>query len=150
MVIISVRPIIVKIFIIIMEAPDMSTTLATKATVERKWYVLDAAGKPLGKTAVAAADLLRGKNKVTYTPNVDCGDYVIIINADKAVLTGKKLEQKYYRRHSGWVGGLHETQYKTLMKEKPELAMTVAVKGMLQKNKLADAHLTRLRVFRCA
>ena len=105
----------------------MSTTLATKATVERKWYVLDAAGKPLGKTAVAAADLLRGKNKVTYTPNVDCGDYVIIINADKAVLTGKKLEQKYYRRHSGWVGGLHETQYKTLMKEKPELAMTVAV-----------------------
>ena len=139
MVIISVRPIIVKIFIIIMEAPDMSTTLATKATVERKWYVLDAAGKPLGKTAVAAADLLRGKNKVTYTPNVDCGDYVIIINADKAVLTGKKLEQKYYRRHSGWVGGLHETQYKTLMKEKPELAMTVAVKGMLQKNKLAEA-----------
>ena len=150
MVIISVRPIIVKIFIIIMEAPDMSTTLATKATVERKWYVLDAAGKPLGKTAVAAADLLRGKNKVTYTPNVDCGDYVIIINADKAVLTGKKLEQKYYRRHSGWVGGLHETQYKTLMKEKPELAMTVAVKGMLQKNKLADAQLTRLRVFRGA
>jgi len=128
----------------------MSTTLATKATVERKWYVLDAAGKPLGKTAVAAADLLRGKNKVTYTPNVDCGDYVIIINAEKAVLTGKKLEQKYYRRHSGWVGGLHETQYKTLMKEKPELAMTVAVKGMLQKNKLSYSQLTRLRVFRGA
>ena len=126
----------------------MSTTLATKATVERKWYVLDAADKPLGKTAVAAADLLRGKNKVTYTPNVDCGDYVIIINAEKAVLTGKKLEQKYYRRHSGWVGGLHETQYKTLMKERPELAMTVAVKGMLQKNKLSYSQLTRLRVFR--
>ena len=128
----------------------MSTTLATKATVERKWYVLDAADKPLGKTAVAAADILRGKNKVTYTPNVDCGDYVIIINAEKAVLTGKKLEQKYYRRHSGWVGGLHETQYKTLMKEKPELAMTVAVKGMLQKNKLSYSQLTRLRVFRGA
>ena len=126
----------------------MSTTLATKATVERKWYVLDAADKPLGKTAVAAADILRGKNKVTYTPNVDCGDYVIIINAEKAVLTGKKLEQKYYRTHSGWVGGLHETQYKTLMKEKPELAMTVAVKGMLQKNKLSYSQLTRLRVFR--
>lgn len=126
----------------------MSTTLATKATVERKWYVLDAAGKPLGKTAVAAADILRGKNKVTYTPNVDCGDYVIIINADKAVLTGKKLEQKYYRRHSGWVGGLKEVQYKTLMKEKPEVAMTVAVKGMLQKNKLSYSQLTRLRVFR--
>ena len=128
----------------------MSTTLATKETVVRNWYVLDAAGKPLGKTAVAAADLLRGKNKVTYTPNVDCGDYVIVINADKAVLTGKKLEQKYYRRHSGWVGGLKEVQYKTLMKEKPELAMELAVKGMLQKNKLANAQLTRLRVFRGA
>lgn len=128
----------------------MSTTLATKETVVRNWYVLDAAGKPLGKTAVAAADLLRGKNKVTYTPNVDCGDFVIVINADKAVLTGKKLEQKYYRRHSGWVGGLKEVQYKTLMKEKPELAMELAVKGMLQKNKLANAQLTRLRVFRGA
>ena len=128
----------------------MSTTLATKETVVRNWYILDAAGKPLGKTAVAAADLLRGKNKVTFTPNVDCGDYVIVINADKAVLTGKKLEQKYYRRHSGWVGGLKEVQYKTLMKEKPELAMELAVKGMLQKNKLANAQLTRLRVFRGA
>ena len=126
----------------------MSTTLATKETVVRNWYVLDAAGKPLGKTAVAAADLLRGKNKVTNTPNVDCGDFVIVINADKAVLTGKKLEQKYYRRHSGWVGGLKEVQYKTLMKEKPELAMELAVKGMLQKNKLANSQLTRLRVFR--
>ena len=126
----------------------MSTTLATNESVVRNWYVLDAAGKPLGKTAVAAADLLRGKNKVTYTPNVDCGDFVIVINADKAVLTGKKLEQKYYRRHSGWIGGLKEVQYKTLMKEKPELAVTLAVKGMLQKNKLADAQLTRLRVFR--
>ena len=126
----------------------MSTTLATNESVVRNWYVLDAAGKPLGNTAVAAADLLRGKNKVTYTPNVDCGDFVIIINADKAVLTGKKLEQKYYRRHSGWIGGLKEVQYKTLMKEKPELAVTLAVKGMLQKNKLADAQLTRLRVFR--
>ena len=128
----------------------MSTTLATNESVVRNWYVLDAAGKPLGKTAVAAADLLRGKNKVTYTPNVDCGDFVIVINADKAVLTGKKLEQKYYRRHSGWVGGLKEVQYKTLMKEKPELAMELAVKGMLQKNKLANAQLTRLRVFRGA
>ena len=126
----------------------MSTTLATKETVVRNWYILDAAGKPLGKTAVAAADLLRGKNKVTYTPNVDCGDYVIVINADKAILTGKKLEQKYYRRHSGWVGGLKEVQYKTLMKEKPELAMELAVKGMLQKNKLASAQLTRLKVYR--
>ena len=81
----------------------MSTTMATKATVERKWYVLDAAGKPLGKTAALAADLLRGKLKPTYTPHVDCGDFVIIINAEQAVLTGKKLEEKYYRRHSGWI-----------------------------------------------
>ena len=126
----------------------MSTFMAKNETISRKWYVIDAAGKPLGKTAVAAADLLRGKNKVTYTPNVDCGDYVIVINADKAVLTGKNLEQQYYRRHSGWVGGLKEVQYKTLMKEKPELAMELAVKGMLQKNKLANSQLTRLRVFR--
>ena len=92
----------------------MSTTMLTKETVERKWYVLDAAGKPMGKTAALAADLLRGKLKTDYTPNVDCGDYVIIINAKDAVLTGKKLEQKYYRTHSGYPGGLKETQYKTL------------------------------------
>ena len=125
----------------------MSTTMLTKETVERKWYILDAAGKPLGKTAAAAADLLRGKLKTTYTPHVDCGDYVIIINAKDAVLTGKKLEQKYYRRHSGWIGGLKETQYKTLMAKRPELAMNLAVKGMLQKNKLAADQLKRLRVF---
>lgn len=97
----------------------MSTTMLTKETVERKWYILDAAGKPLGKTAAAAADLLRGKLKTDYTPHVDCGDYVIIINAKDAVLTGKKLEQKYYRTHSGWVGGLKETQYKHLMEKRP-------------------------------
>ena len=109
----------------------MSTTLAKKETVERKWYILDAAGKPLGHTAVIAADLLRGKRKPTYTPNVDCGDFVIIINAEKAVLTGKKLEQKYYRRHSGWVGGLKEVKYAKLMAERPEFAMELAVKGMM-------------------
>ena len=125
----------------------MSTTMLTKETVERKWYILDAAGKPMGKTAAAAADLLRGKLKTTYTPHVDCGDYVIIINAKDAVLTGKKLEQKYYRRHSGWIGGLKETQYKTLMAQRPQLAMTLAVKGMLQKNKLAADQLKRLRVY---
>ncbi len=126
----------------------MSTTMVNKDTVDRKWYVLDAAGKPLGKTAALAADLLRGKLKVDYTPHVDCGDYVIVLNAEKAVLTGKKLEQKYYRRHSGFPGGLKETRYDRLMKQKPELAMKVAVKGMLQKNKIADWQLTRLRVFR--
>ncbi|MGN1001498.1 MAG: 50S ribosomal protein L13 [Oscillospiraceae bacterium] len=128
----------------------MSTTMANKATVERKWYVLDAAGKPLGKTAALAADLLRGKLKPTYTPHVDCGDFVIIINAEQAVLTGKKLEQKYYRHHSGWIGGLKEVKYKDLMEKRPEFAMQQAVKGMLQKNKLAADQLTRLRVYRGA
>ena len=107
----------------------MSTFMANKANVERKWYVLDAAGKPLGKTAVIAADLLRGKLKPEYTPHADCGDFVIVINAEKAILTGKKADQKFYRTHSGWVGGLKETKYRILMKEKPELAMHVAVKG---------------------
>ncbi len=126
----------------------MSTTMANAATVERKWYVIDAAGKPLGKTATLAADLLRGKLKTTYTPHVDCGDFVIVINAEQAVLTGKKLEQKYYYRHSGWIGGLKATNYKDLMAKRPELAMELAVKGMLQKNKLGSAQLTRLKVFR--
>ena len=128
----------------------MSTTMATKATVERKWYVLDAAGKPLGKTAALAADLLRGKLKPTYTPHVDCGDFVIIINAGQAVLTGKKLEEKMYRRHSGWIGGLKEVKYKELMEKRPEFAMTLAVKGMLQKNNMAAGQLTRLKVYRGA
>ena len=128
----------------------MSTTMATKATVERKWYVLDAAGKPMGKTAALAADLLRGKLKPTFTPNVDCGDYVIIINAEQAVLTGKKLDQKFYRHHSGWIGGLKEVKYKDLMAKRPEFAMQLAVKGMLQKNKIAADQLTRLKVYRGA
>ena len=125
----------------------MSTTLVKPAEVERKWYLLDATGKSLGHVAAEAAVLLRGKQKVDYTPNVDCGDYVIIINAKDAVLTGKKLEQKYYRTHSGWVGGLKETQYKHLMANRPELAMRLAVRGMLQKNTIAQWQLKRLRVF---
>ncbi|MBQ5711396.1 MAG: 50S ribosomal protein L13, partial [Oscillospiraceae bacterium] len=84
----------------------MSTTLAKKETLQRKWYVIDAAGKPLGRTAVTVANLLRGKHKVDFTPNVDCGDFVIVINTDKAILTGKKLDQKHYYRVSGWIGGL--------------------------------------------
>ena len=128
----------------------MSTTMAKKETIERKWYILDAAGKPLGKTAALAADLLRGKLKTTYTPHVDCGDFVIILNAGEAVLTGKKLEQKYYRRHSGWIGGLKEVKYADLMEKRPELAMELAVKGMLQKNRIAADQLTRLRVYRGA
>ena len=128
----------------------MSTTMAKPDEVVRKWYVLDAAGKPLCKTAAIAADLLRGKRKVDYTPHVDCGDFVIILNAEQAVLTGKKLEQKYYRTHSGYPGGLKETQYKKLMAEKPELAMRIAVRGMLQKNSIAKWQLRRLKVFRGA
>ena len=128
----------------------MSTFMAKAETVERKWYVLDAAGKPLGRTAATAAMLLRGKHKTTFTPHVDCGDFVIIINAEQAVLTGKKLEQKYYRTHSGYPGGLHETQYKKLMKDKPELAMRLAVRGMLQKNTIAQWQLKRLKIYRGA
>jgi len=128
----------------------MSTTLAKKETVARKWYILDAAGKPLGRTAVQAAVILRGKHKPDYTPNVDCGDYVIIINSADAVLTGNKLEQKYYRRHSGWVGGLKEIRYKRLMETKPEFAMTHAVQGMMAKNTLDRGSMKRLRVFRGA
>ena len=126
----------------------MSTFMANKGNIERKWYVLDAAGKPLGKTAAAAANLLRGKLKPEFTPNADCGDFVIVINADKAVLTGKKLDQKYYRHHSGWVGGLKEVQYRTLMQTKPELAMQLAVKGLMPKNVLSKGSMTRLKIYR--
>jgi len=125
----------------------MSTFMANKGNIERKWYVIDAAGKPLGKTAVRAADLLRGKNKPTFTPNADCGDHVIIINAGKAVLTGKKGEQKFYRHHSGWVGGLKETPYRILMQQKPELAMHEAVRGMMPKNTLSRASMKRLHIY---
>lgn len=128
----------------------MSTFMANKANIQRKWYVLDAAGKPLGKTAVAAATILRGKHKPEYTPHADCGDFVIVINAEKAVLTGKKLDQKYYRSHSGWVGGLKEVQYRTLMRERPELAMKLAIKGMLPHNTIGKDSLGRLRVYKGA
>ena len=126
----------------------MSTFMANKGNIERKWYVIDAAGRPLGKTAVAAATILRGKHKPEYTPHADCGDFVIVINAEKAVLTGKKLEQKYYRRHSGWVGGLKETKYRLLMQDKPELAMKLAVRGMMPRNIVTKDSLTRLKVYR--
>jgi large subunit ribosomal protein L13 len=128
----------------------MSTTLAKKETVTRKWYILDAAGKPLGRTAVEAANSLRGKHKPDYTPNVDCGDFVIIVNTADAVLTGNKLEQKYYRRHSGWVGGLKETKYKYIMAKRPDFAMTRAVRGMMSKNTRDRMALKRLRVFKGA
>ena len=125
----------------------MSTFMANKGNIVRKWYVLDAAGKPLGKTAAAAANLLRGKLKPEYTPHADCGDFVIIINAEKAVLTGKKLEQKYYRTHSGWIGGLKEVQY-SLMRERPELAMKLAVRGMMPRNVISKDSMSRLKIYR--
>ena len=125
----------------------MSTYMAKVETVERKWYVIDAAGKPMGRVAVAAANILRGKHRPEFTPHADCGEFVIIINADKAVLTGRKLEQKYYRRHTGYIGGLKEVQYKTLMATKPELAMELAVKGMLPHNSIGAKSATRLKVF---
>ena len=126
----------------------MSTFMANKGNIVRKWYVLDAAGKPLGKTAAAAANLLRGKLKPEYTPHADCGDFVIIINAEKAVLTGKKLEQKYYRTHSGCIGGLKEVQYSTLMRERPELAMKLAVRGMMPRNVISKDSMSRLKIYR--
>lgn len=125
----------------------MSTFMAKAENIERKWYIVDAAGKPLGRTAATVAALLRGKHKVEFTPNVDTGDYVIVINAAKAVLTGDKLHKKYYRRHSGWIGGLKETQYKTLMNERPELAVELAVKGMLPKNSIGRKAATRLKIY---
>ena len=125
----------------------MSTYMAKMGETVRKWYILDAAGKPLGKTAVVAADLLRGKRKPEYTPHADCGDNVIIINAAQAVLTGKKGTQKFYRTHSGWVGGLKETKYRILMQDKPELAMRVAVRGMMPRNIVTKDSLKRLHIY---
>ena len=126
----------------------MSTTLAKLETVERKWYVIDAAGKPLGRTAVIAANLLRGKHKVNFTPNVDCGDYVIVINTDKAILTGKKLDQKSYYRVSGWIGGLKETKARVMMDTRSDYAMELAIKGMLPKNSIGRTALTRLHLYK--
>ena len=125
----------------------MSTFMANANNIERRWFVIDAAGQPLGKTAVKAANILRGKHRPEFTPHADCGEFVIIINASKAVLTGRKLEQKYYRHHSGYIGGLKEVQYKTLMATKPELAMQLAVKGMLPHNSIGDKSITRLKVY---
>ena len=117
------------------------------ADLTRKWYLIDASEKPLGRTAAKVAVLLRGKHKPTFTPHVDCGDHVIVINCSRAVLTGNKLDQKMYRRHTGWVGGLKETSYRDLMKNMPDRAMMLAVKGMLPDNTIGRKALTRLRVY---
>jgi len=125
----------------------MKTYMAKPAEVERKWYVVDATDMVLGRLASQVAMVLRGKNKPTFTPNVDTGDYVIIINADKVRLTGKKLEKKYYRYHTGYIGGLKEVQYKKLMAEKPEFVVYKAVKGMLPKNAIGRTMIKKLHVY---
>lgn len=125
----------------------MSTFMEKKQNVERKWYIIDAAGKPLGRVAAQAATLLRGKHKPTFTPHVDCGDHVIIINCADAVLTGKKLQQKYYYRHTGYIGHLKETRYDTLMSSNPTKAMQLAVKGMIPSNTIGRAAMLRLKLY---
>ena len=125
----------------------MSTFMAKAETIERRWFVIDAAGESLGRTAVKAANILRGKHRPEFTPHVDCGEYVIIINADKAVLTGRKLEQKYYHHHSGYIGGLKSIQYKKMMATRPEMAMELAVKRMLPANTIGRKSMTRLNVY---
>ncbi len=125
----------------------MSTYMPKANEISRKWYVLDAAGKPLGRVAAQAASILRGKNKPTFAPHADCGDHVIIINCKDAVLTGKKLEQKTYKWHTGWIGGLKEVSYKELMEKNPGKAMYIAVRGMLPNNTVGRKSLTRLRVY---
>lgn len=125
----------------------MSTTMPKAADIERKWYIIDAAGKPLGRVAAKAAELLRGKHKPIFAPHADCGDHVVIINCAQAVLTGKKLEQKFYRHHTGWIGSLKEVRYDKLMSEHPEQAMTLAVKGMVPDTTIGRQALTRLRTY---
>ena len=128
----------------------MKTFMAKPAEVERKWYVVDATGLPLGRLASQVAAVLRGKNKPTFTPNVDCGDHVIVVNTDKVILTGKKLEKKFYTYHTGYVGGLKQIPYSRMMAEKSDLAVYEAVKGMLPKNSLGRKMLTKLRVYKGA
>ena len=125
-----------------------STFMAKPHEVVRKWYVVDAANRPLGRVATEVASILRGKHKPIFTPHVDTGDFVIVINAEKAVLTGKKLQQKHWRRHSGYPGGLKSTSYESLMAKRPEKAIELAVQGMLPKNSLGRAMYRKLKVYR--
>ncbi|MBP5308272.1 MAG: 50S ribosomal protein L13 [Clostridia bacterium] len=128
----------------------MKTYMANAKDVERKWYVVDATGMPLGRLASQVAAVLRGKHKPVFTPNVDTGDHVIIVNTDKVVLTGKKLDKKFYTYHTGYIGGLKQISYRTMLEEKSDLAVYEAVKGMLPKNSLGRAMLKKLRVYKGA
>ena len=125
-----------------------TTYMAKPSEVEKKWYVLDASDKPLGRVASEAARLLRGKHKPTFTPHIDTGDHVIVINAEKAILTGKKLDQKYYYHHSGYPGGIKSISYRRLIETKPELAMELAIKGMIPHNRLGRQIMKKVRVYR--
>lgn len=125
----------------------MSTYMPKAGDITRKWYVIDASGLPLGKVAAKAAELLRGKHKPTFAPHADCGDHVIVINADKIVLTGKKLDQKMYYHHTGYIGNMKKVKYSTLLANKPEFVMTKAIKGMLPDTVIGRNALTRLRVY---
>lgn len=125
----------------------MRTYMAKAAELDRKWYIIDAEGKPLGRVAAQAAAILRGKHLPTFTPHADCGDHVIIVNAEKAVLTGKKFDQKVYYHHTGYVGGIKEVKYSKMVSTFPTRAMMLAVKGMLPKNTLGANALKRLRVY---
>ena len=125
----------------------MSTYMPKAGDIVRKWHVLDAAGKPMGRVAAQAAVLLRGKHKVEFAPHADCGDHVIIINAEKAVLTGNKLDQKMYYHHTGYIGNMKKVKYSTLMRTKPVFAMELAVKGMIPDSVIGRKALTRLRVY---
>ncbi len=124
-----------------------TTYSAKKGEIESKWYIIDAANKPIGRVATEAAKLLRGKHKPTFTPHIDCGDHVIILNCKDAILTGHKLDQKMYRHHSGYIGGLKETPARVMLDKKPEKAMTLAIKGMLPHNSLGRQMLKKLRVY---
>ncbi|GHT38139.1 50S ribosomal protein L13 [Endomicrobiia bacterium] len=127
---------------------NKKTYLPKQDSIERKWHLIDANGEVLGRLAVRVAELLRGKIRIFYTNHIDCGDFVVIVNADKIVLTGNKLKQKTYFTYSGYPGGVKLTPYSVLMEKNPEKALLAAVKGMLPKNKLADRQITRLRVFK--
>ena len=125
----------------------MKSFMASPSTIEREWYVVDATGHTLGRLASEIATILRGKNKPTYTPHVDTGDYVIVVNADKIKVTGKKMDQKIYYRHSDYVGGMKETTLKEMMNKKPEDVITLAVKGMLPKGPLGRSMIKKLHVY---
>ena len=124
-----------------------TTYMANSNNIEKKWYIIDASGKPLGRVASEAAKLLRGKHKPTFTPNVDTGDHVIILNAKDVILTGKKLDQKVYRHHTGYIGNMKETSARSMLQDKPEKAMMLAIKGMLPKNRLGRQMINKVRIY---